>query len=211
MVNQTLTASRLRLPAWLLIISIIPFIAIPITAAANFISAGIGPFVTITPQQMAVIRNAWILLGIFGFAAQLLGTIGLALTANAVKATAARPLAWLTLIAAVSNVVIHAIFAYLRLSVVSFTEANLGMVSNYVLSSTLIYIGYLTGLLMTCAISVGLYVNGWLRRAGLVISILSGILFLMALVPSISNSIPPLVFFLLWVPLGIGLLRRRDN
>lgn len=153
MVNQSLDASRLRLPAWLLITSTIPFIAIPVTAVAGFVGTGIGRFDTITPQQMAIIRTTWILLGILGFSASLLGTIGIAIVSNALKETKARPLAWIALVGAVGSVVTQAVFTYLRLSVINFTEANLGMVSSYPLSNTFSYIGYLAAMLMTCMAS----------------------------------------------------------
>jgi hypothetical protein len=52
-----------------------------------------------------------------------------------------------------------------------------------------------------------LFNSGVLRRTGLVVAILSAALGIMSLVGAI---LPPAVLGLLWLALGIGLLRRKD-
>jgi hypothetical protein len=57
----------------------------------------------------------------------------------------------------------------------------------------------------TLFISISLYQSRLLRRTGLIIAILTGILIPLAL----FVGYPPFVFGFLWLAIGIGLLRRK--
>ena len=59
----------------------------------------------------------------------------------------------------------------------------------------------------TLMTGIALFISGTLRRTGLVVAILSAALGIMAIFGAI---LPPAVLGLLWLALGIGLLRRKD-
>lgn len=61
-----------------------------------------------------------------------------------------------------------------------------------------------SGAIATALCALGLRITGALRRIGLVVSVLAG-LFVLADVA--TRSFPPFVVALLWLALGIGLLR----
>ena len=220
MTTQTLTASRLRLPAWLLTLSFLPGIAIPITGILTFIvmlPAGMtmSTFDLITPQIMSAIRVGWIAIQIEAFVAAACGTIGIALLANQLKKTTetkVRIFAWVALILALVSLATSAITPLLNISVVGFTEATLGQTWQYQnqFSNFMRYAFLPIGAFSILALSASLASSGWLRRTGWTISVLSALLFLVSLVPSLSAGIPPFVFLLLLMPLGIGLLRRQE-
>lgn len=107
-----------------------------------------------------------------------------------------------------AGIAIIAAYTYLRLSVVGFNEATLGLTTNYQMSENMIYAYYLVTLAATFVASLALTITGWLRRVGLTVAALSAILFLLTLIPAVGPAMPPIVFIFLWVPLGIGLLRR---
>jgi hypothetical protein len=136
------------------------------------------------------------------------GAIGIALLANQLKATQACWLAWVAQSGMLAGIAIIAAYTYLRLSVVGFNEATLGLTTNYQMSENMIYAYYLVTLAATFVASLALTITGWLRRVGLTVAALSAILFLLTLIPAVGPAMPPIVFIFLWVPLGIGLLRR---
>lgn len=209
MTTQLPSSTQLRLPAILLAISPLPFLGVFAAGLFGFAGKLTTTFAKITPEVMATISLPWVIIFISTFIAFLLGNFGSGLLANHLKTTNARPLSWLIYVGVVVNVVISVINVYLRLSMVSFTETTLEQTTQWQTSYMLVYIIHLLNFVTVGFVSLGLFMNGWLRRTGLIISILSGLLFVAGLVPSISDRIPPIVFVLFWLVLGIGLLRRR--
>jgi hypothetical protein len=202
-------STSLRLPAILLAISPIPFIGVFAAGLLGFAGKLTTTFDKITPEVMATISLPWTIIFISTFIAFLLGNLGSGLLANHLKATNARALSWLVLLGVLANVVIGIGNLYLRLSMVSFTEATLGQTAQWQISYTLVYIFHLLNFAVLALLGLSLFIGHVLRRTGLVVGILSGLLFIAGLVPSIADRTPPFVFVFLWLALGIGLLRRR--
>lgn len=96
----------------------------------------------------------------------------------------------------------------LRLSVTTFDEATLGANRSYQWAMTLGYLGTPVLYLATLVLCVGLIASGILRRIGIVVGTISGLLFLVAYLPGVSDGMPPFTIALLWMPIGIGLLLR---
>lgn len=209
MATQTINSSHLRLPAFLLVITPLPFIGVFASGILGFAGKVITTFDKITPDVMATIRLPWIVIFSSLFVAYLLGIAGLSILANSLKDTSARPLAWLTIIGALAGLAILVFNTYLRFTMVNFTEPTLGQTTQWQIASTLVYLAHLVNSATILAASVSLFVSGWLRRTGLVVGVLSGLLFIVGLVPSISYSTPPFVLVFFWLALGIGLFRRR--
>jgi hypothetical protein len=213
MIMQTLTPTQLRLSAWVLALSILPFIALPVTGVIGFVltvppGTQVPTFNQITPQQMAVIGIAWIAIHIVSFVAFSWGAMGVALLSNQLKATKVRLLAWFSQVSMLVSVLIIVAHTYLRISALGFAEATLGQSTNYQMSENLIYAYYLVALAATLPVSLAVSMTGWLKRVGLAVSVMSGILLLLTL---IAPTLPPIVFIFLWVPLGIGLLRQQRS
>ncbi len=69
-------------------------------------------------------------------------------------------------------------------------------------------------LIAMAILALGLFISRLLRRTGLIVVILCGVILfihgLTMLTSSFTNALPPIVPTLLGLPLGIGLIRRRD-
>lgn len=202
-------STSLRLPAIVLTLSPIPFIGVFAAGLLGFVGKVTTTFDKITPEVMAQIRLPWAIIFISTFLAFLIGNIGLFLLANQFKNTGARWVAWLAIIGILVSLVVLVLNVYLRLTMIDFSAPTLGQTPQWATSHTLVYVYHLVNFASTLMICVGLYITSWLRRAGLVVGILSGLLFIAGLVPSITDRTPPFVFVFLWLALGIGLLRRR--
>jgi hypothetical protein len=204
-----------RLAAWMLALSMLPFIATVATGVVGFIASGDLPmgvtFDQITPQIMANIRLTWVLLNLFVGVAGLNIAIGVILVANALKTTHAR-LWMLAVMVLYSLLSIQSVFSLVvRLSVINFTDNTLGENAAYKLSGWGMDYSYPLSLLVILLLCVGLATSGLLRKTGLVVGLVSALLFVLSLFPEIRGSIPPFVFGLLATPIGIGLLRREQH
>jgi hypothetical protein len=208
---QSLSIARknLRLPAWMLALSVVPYIATILTGVIGFIVSGDLPlgvtFNEITPQIMSEIRVTWVLLNFFVFIAMLnisLGSIQIALAIQDQKARF-----WMRA-ALVLNVVIilqGAVGTVAKWSVINFTEATLAANGLYSFANTLNIFLSLPFLAML-ALCIGLAASGALRKTSMMIGSVSALLFVLALFPEVSKSMPPFIFGLVAMPVGIGLL-----
>ena len=209
--NSSTDQKKLLLPAWMLALSIIPFIATVVTGVIGFIVSGDLPlgvtFNEITPQIMSEIRVTWLLLNFFVFIASLNISLGSVFTALAIKDPAARPWMLASLLLNVVNLLINVGSIIGRWSVINFTEATLAENEVYAFTNTLnIFALPFLAMLMLCA---GLVVSGVLRKTGLVVGVVCLLFFILALFPEISRSMPPFIFGLIAMPVGIGLLLKR--
>jgi hypothetical protein len=199
------------LPAWMLSLSLLPFVAVVATGLIGFMGrlpVGLR-FTEITPDIMAMIQTPWVLVNLFVAIAMTNGAAGAAMIAYAARRT--REGRWM--IGAVGlhglAVAIAIIGTLLRLSVTTFDEATLGANRSYQWAMTLGYLGTPVLYLATLVLCVGLIASGILRRIGIVVGAISGLLFVVAYVPGVSDGMPPFTIALLWMPIGIGLLLRE--
>jgi hypothetical protein len=201
----------LRLPAWMLALSLLPFIAVVASGLIGFIGKlPVGMrFDEITPQIMAVIQTPWILINLFIGIAVLNGTLAGSIIAYAARRTPARPWMISVIIANFLAVTFTIIGMILRLFVIHFNEATLGDTSIFKFASTVGYIGNPLIFLATLLLCVGLAVSGMLRKTGMVVGAISSLLFVLSYFPAVSNSVPPFIIAFLWMPIGIGLLLKE--
>jgi hypothetical protein len=92
------------------------------------------------------------------------------------------------------------------MSLVSFSDTTLSANSVWQWTSWAYdKLGLILPATATLFIGIGLYQSTLLRRTGLIIAVLSGILIPLA----IFVGYPPFVFGFLWLAIGIGLLSRK--
>jgi hypothetical protein len=209
MQSSSIDQENLRLPAWMLALSIVPYIATIITGVIGFIVSGDLPlgvtFSEITPQIMSEIQVTWVLLNFFVFIAMLNISLGSIQIAQAIQDQKAR--LWMRA-ALVLNIVIilqGAVGTVAKWSVINFTEATLAVNGLYSFANTL-NIFFPLPFLAMLALCIGLAVSGALRKTSMVIGSVSALLFVLAVFPEVSKSMPPFIFGLVAMPVGIGLL-----
>jgi hypothetical protein len=131
---------------------------------------------------------------------------GIALLYPSLKETTGRRFAWLALITAMLMGMLYLVLVIFRMSLVGFSDATLSANSVWQWTSWAYdKLGLILPATATLFIGISLYQSNLLRRTGLVITILSGILIPLAL----FVGYPPFVFGFLWLAIGIGLLRRK--
>jgi hypothetical protein len=131
---------------------------------------------------------------------------GIALLYLSLKETAGGRFAWLGLVLAVLMDILYLALMIFRVSLVSFSDATLSANSVWQWTSWAYdKLGLILPAFATLFIAISLYQSKLLRRTGLIIAILSGILIPLA----IFVGYPPFVFGFLWLAIGIGLLSRK--
>lgn len=201
-----LNKSQLRLPATLLAISPLTFIALVVSGILVLVPNQISLFDNITPEQMATIKIGWISFHIIYGLAVIIGASGLILLNERITLHANK---WLARIAigtaglAITAIILH---IGLRVGLINFSELKLSLAPNYSLSSMFTVLSIYVVVLATAVTGFNLYATSVLRRAGLMVAILCAIHFLIAVV--IANAVPPFVVSIWWLAIGVGLLRR---
>jgi hypothetical protein len=164
---------------------------------------GIGE---LTSQQMSSFLGMYLVIQAFPLVPILLGVAGIALLYPSLKETAGRRFAWLGLIVAVLTGILYLVLIFFRMSLVSFSDTTLSANSVWQWTSWAYdKLGLILPATATLFIGIGLYQSTLLRRTGLIIAVLSGILIPLA----IFVGYPPFVFGFLWLAIGIGLLSRK--
>jgi hypothetical protein len=185
------------------LVSFISLMAIAIGMVLPAFPAGMG---VLTPEQMQNFRSVFVLFQAWAIVPVLLGTLGVALLYPSLKQTSASRVAWLGLICASLTSLLYFVLIVLRLTLVSFSEASLNDNSIWMWTSWAFdKPGLILLAITTLFLGISLYQSKLLRRIGLIVAILSGILISMAL----FVGYPPFVFGFLWLAIGIGLLRRK--
>lgn len=207
MTTQTLSPTRLRLPAILLVFSLLGFmavIAVTLLIVLPSFPEGLDPA---TPQQLTQFQFEYIL----GQALILLAVVpsisGIALLANTLKKTNARRWAWIALASALATVGLYAAIVIIRLSVLgSFTEPTLAENNAWQWSTwAFAELADPATAFTTLVVCLALFFSGILKRTGLIVGILSAGVLILAIVAGYI----PVVYIFLWVPLGVALLRRK--
>jgi hypothetical protein len=206
MVANVFPTAKLKMPALLLVFSFIGFVLLMVIVIGLVLPAfpnGIGE---LTPQQMSSFLGKYILTQAFPLVPIFLGVTGIALLYPSLKETTGRRFAWLAFITAVLMGMLYLVLVIFRMSLVGFSDATLSANSVWQWTSWAYdKLGLILPATATLFIGISLYQSNLLRRTGLVITILSGILIPLAL----FVGYPPFVFGFLWLAIGIGLLRRK--
>jgi hypothetical protein len=198
--------TKLKMPALLLVFSLIGFVLLMMIVIGWVLPSfpnGIGEM---TPQQMSSFLGKYVLTQAFPLVPISLGVAGIALLYLSLKETAGGRFAWLGLALAVLMGILYLALMIFRLSLVSFSDATLSANSVWQWTSWAYdKLGLILPAFATLFIAISLYQSKLLRRTGLIIAILSGILIPLA----IFVGYPPFVFGFLWLAIGIGLLSRK--
>ena len=200
-------SSRMRPAAMLLILAPIAFVAVVAFTLPSMVSGTLrGGLDELTPQQMATFQLQYIGFHILGLAAGGSGAAGIAALGKALRETKARMWAAIALITGLATLGLQVVLCIGRLTALGFTESTLGQNSTWQWTTwAYVNLGDPGLALATLAGCAALFVSGVLRRTGLVVGILSAIVLILMIVAGFA----PFVFAFLWLPLGIGLLRRR--
>jgi hypothetical protein len=198
--------TKLKMPALLLVFSLIGFVLLMMIVIGWVLPSfpnGIGEM---TPQQMSSFLGKYVLTQAFPLVPISLGVAGIALLYLSLKETAGGRFAWLGLVLAVLMDILYLALMIFRVSLVSFSDATLSANSVWQWTSWAYdKLGLILPAFATLFIAISLYQSKLLRRTGLIIAILSGILIPLA----IFVGYPPFVFGFLWLAIGIGLLSRK--
>lgn len=198
--------TKLKMPALMFVFSLIGFVLLMIVVIGLVLPAfpnGIGELM---PQQMSSFLGKYILTQAFPLVPILLGVTGIALLYPSLKETAGRRFAWLALIVSVLMGILYFVLVIFRISLVNFSDATLSANSVWQWTSwSYDKLGLILPATATLFVGISLYQSRLLRRTGLIIAILSGILIPLA----VFVGYPPFVFGFLWLAIGIGLLLRR--
>jgi hypothetical protein len=197
--------SQLRLAGILLIATLFLYatvIVFTITRVFSRFPNGLG---LLTPIDMMTFRGDFVLFQLLALVAIGAGTGGLAVSATSLLTTRARTWAQIALICAAAAFAAVLLAVAARFTLLNFTEPTLGESATWQWTTWVFdYVAAPIQGLATLVASVALAVSDVLRRTGLVVAVLSGILIVLAVVA----GFPPFVFAFLWLALGIGLLRR---
>ena len=196
--------SRLRLAGILLIATLFLYATVIVFTVTRVFSRFPNGLDLLTPIDMMTFRGDFVLFHLLALVAAGAGTGGLAVSATSLLTTRARTWAQIALICAVAAFAAVLLAVAARFTLLNFTEPTLGESATWQWTTWIFddIAAPLQGL-ATLVTSVALSVSDVLRRTGLVVAVLSGIVLVLAFVA----GFPPFVFAFLWLALGIGLLR----
>jgi hypothetical protein len=207
MSNQNPNSSDFRLPAIALVASFVGWLLVVVVAATLVFPTFPKGLDALTPQQMQTSPGMYSFFQLMFLLPVLLGVGGIIALVSPLKETKSRSMVWLMLASAIVAVLFFLVLIAVRLSLVSFTEATLG--ENSLWQSTAWTFDHLAGPAMavtTFITGIALFISSVLRRTGVTVAILSAVLGIAAIFGAI---LPPAVLGLLWLALGLGLLRRK--
>lgn len=194
---------------WLLALSPIPFALVVPMFLVTVTASGVPDSSQVTPEIMASIRPQWIALWVVYFAAVAFGAYAVGRLAREVGHTGgvftrrvalgSRVGAALSFVSITANLVLY-------LSLIGFDEPRLELSSTYELAYQLSLVSIWFGWLALIFAGMALWSSGLLRRAGLVVATLAGLLGVVDV--TTQGGIPPFVISFLWLAVGVGLLRR---
>lgn len=203
---QTQNPRRTRLDAWLLALSPLPFVAWLVAVVTVMSGPGVTDSADLTREQMASIRGGWLLIWPLYAAAVIIGGAGMTLLNRTLRGTAGHR--WAVLSQVACGISAIAVLANLVLSEVAggFTEARLGLNGAFEAALVASYASIWAAAAAVVLTGVALRVSGVLRRTGLVVAIIAGVFLLL---DALTRGFPPFVVALLWLAVGVALLRRR--
>jgi hypothetical protein len=194
---------QLRLPALLLIFQTLLWIAV---VAFVVVSGGVptDPSQAWTDAARAAITGTWIIWHLLVVLPFLCGIVAMAMIAQMLLTTEARLMAWATLASSAIALICALVWMNLGIAMLHVGASTLGEL--WADQARTVLIVFWDALILCATITTGLALHqtGLARRTGLVVAILS------VLVLPLGVFRPPFVYGLLWLPLGIALLRRRS-
>jgi len=194
-------APRLRLPAWMLILQILLWLP----AVLLVTSVPLSPTSSWTSETQAQVRTLWIIHQGVMLLAALVGTTALVMVARALIEMRPTRLARAGMISAMLTIALWLVWGVLRFSLLTVSAPTLGEIPAYQASGLVVIPLTVLTALATCLISFALRQDGIARRTGLIVGILSGLCMV------VGPFVPPFVYGLLWLPIGIALLRARPT
>jgi hypothetical protein len=204
MATDVLPATKRKTPALLFVFSFIGFVllmAVMIGVVLPVFPNGLGE---LTPQQMPSFLGKYVLSQAFPLVSILLGAAGIAMLYPSLKETAGRRFALLGVMVAARMGILYLVLVIFRMSLVGFSDPTLGANPVWQWTSwSYDRLGLILQATATLFLGISLYQSARLRRTGLIIVILSGILIPLA----VFLGHPTFVFGFLWLAIGIGLLR----
>lgn len=203
---QTEIPHRTRLGAWLLALSPLPFVAWLIAVVTVMSGPGVTDSADLTREQMASIRGGWWLIWPLYAAAVIVGGVGMTLLNRTLRETPGQR--WSVLSQVACGISVVAILANLVLSEVAggFTEARLGLNRAFDASLVASYASIWAAAVAVLLTGIALRASGVLRRAGPVVAVIAGVFLLLDV---LTRGFPPFFVALLWLAVGVALLRRR--
>ncbi len=205
--GATSPPTALRRPARWLILSLVAFIAWLATVVATIAGTGVETSADLTRAQMDSIRTGWALVWPLYTAAVMIGAVGMTLLNRSLGGAPVHR--WTAASSVFTAVSVVAIVVNLVLSELQagFDEARLGLSSLYTPALVASYLAIWAALMAVLLTGVALHRTGVLRRVGLVVAVLAGAILLL---DALTRGFPPFVVALLWLTVGIALLRRRE-
>jgi len=198
----TATPVKNRTTGWLLIASL-PLFAIWFAVAMSMLaSTGVSNSADLTPDQLSSIRLGWVVIWPLYGVALLVGLAGatrLNRTLSNLWATVGQVANALAALAITACVLI-------MLAMTGSTEPRLGDHPWWDRSMLLSVVAVVLALAGTVLTGVALRTTGYLRRTGLWVAITGGVLLVLNLVT--AGNLPPFLPAVLWLVIGIALLRR---
>ena len=169
-------------------------------AMTTLAQTGVNNTADFTAAVMADVRTQWIAIAVLYTLAVLAGAAGMTLVATRPGLTVAVRIA--------SAVSAAAIVGYLALALAmsGFTAPTLAGDPLWRPSLWLSMIAIWAALAAVVLTGAGLRRAGTLRRTGLTVAIIAGVILTLDL--AAGGAFPPLIVGFLWLPIGIGLLRR---
>ncbi|GIF47129.1 hypothetical protein DFJ67_7243 [Asanoa ferruginea] len=205
-VTPPTAALDLRRPAWLLVLSPLPFVAWLAALVPAMSSTGVTNAADLTTDQMASIRGGWATAWALYALAVLFGAAAMAMLNSRLRDTAARRLVAASQVAvALSAITIVGHLALIELAA-GFTGPRLGDSDLYAASQVLSYTTIWSATVAVILTGLALRGSMVLRRTGFVVAIVAAALLLLDVA---TRGLPPFLVAVFWLVVGIGLLRRR--
>lgn len=202
--------SPYRVPGWLLILSILGFVAVIVTNVVVFAPAGIGEFANQSPDAIRSVAGGWVASRIVFGGALAFCCLGYALAAGHLLPGVARGVAIATLSLCSMTVVVILISEGLAIAILDSDAATLAMDSRWAISATLGEVFITLTFFALALIALALARAGALPRLGVIVAVLAGltgVLGAVSVAASLGIPVPPPFLGILGIALGVGLLR----
>jgi hypothetical protein len=211
-VPRPTTAASFRLPAWLLILSILGFVAVIATYSVIFTPAGIGDFTAETPEAIRGVTTGWVIARLVFAVAFAFCCVGyLFVDRRLLAIPAGRPWAIVSIVIIVVDLVVVVVGEALAISILDSTAATLAGDQRWMSSVFLGGIYITLSFLALTATSIALSRSGVLPRLGLVVAAIAGLISVVGILSTLGVTpvpAPPPLLGILGIVLGVGLLRR---
>jgi hypothetical protein len=199
-------APAVRRQGWLMILAFLIFLGWFVLAMSALAQTGVQNTADLTVDQFATIRFGWHAMWVVYAAAVLTGAAAtitltgrLQFAGGGVAATVARILAGVSAVAILGHLVVSQLLA-------GFDAATLSGDPLWQPQLLLSMAAIWAGMASVVATGIALRVSGVLRRTGLIVAIIAGLILVADV--ALWGAFPPLIVGIFWLVYGIGLVRR---